>query len=152
MEEDAPRMVKTPWQDEEMPFEIAAEMGTKKVITEHSTIGMIVTTDGYIVTHQKQEYTGHNISEIYSSDLLEKMAATENGRINALLDNEKCTLFVYPIMNQWYEVLVVNNAELFENVYSQLLTNILVSLIIFCLISFFYYLGYKNEQAYGKKS
>lgn len=40
------RMVKTPWQDEEMPIEKAAEIGTKKVIQEHSTIAVMVTTDG----------------------------------------------------------------------------------------------------------
>lgn len=38
LEDDIPRMVKTPWSDEEIPFEIAAEVGTKKVIAEHSTI------------------------------------------------------------------------------------------------------------------
>ena len=56
MEEDDPRMVKTPWSNEEMPFEIAAEMGTKKVITEHSTIGIIVTTDGTITEIPREDY------------------------------------------------------------------------------------------------
>ncbi|MCL2751471.1 MAG: stage IV sporulation protein A [Firmicutes bacterium] len=45
-----PRMVRTPWSDAEMPFEQAAEMGTKKVITDHSTIGLVVTSDGSIGT------------------------------------------------------------------------------------------------------
>ena len=48
IENGAPRMVKTPWSDNEMPFEEAAEIGTHKVITEHSTIGILVTTDGSI--------------------------------------------------------------------------------------------------------
>ncbi|MBP5307652.1 MAG: stage IV sporulation protein A [Clostridia bacterium] len=47
-EEGNPRMVKTPWSDEEMPFEKAATMGTEKVIKEHSTIGVLVTTDGTV--------------------------------------------------------------------------------------------------------
>lgn len=46
MEEDRERMVKTPWSPQEIPFEKAAELGTKKVIGEHSNIGIIVTTDG----------------------------------------------------------------------------------------------------------
>ena len=46
LEDDMPRMVKTPWSTEEIPFEQAAEIGTKKVIQEHSTIGILVTTDG----------------------------------------------------------------------------------------------------------
>ena len=56
MEDDVPRMVKTPWQDEEMPFEVAAEVGTKKVITEHSTIGILVTTDGSITEIPREDY------------------------------------------------------------------------------------------------
>lgn len=46
MEEDAERMVKTPWFQEEIPFTQAAEIGTRKVIQDHSTIGIVVTTDG----------------------------------------------------------------------------------------------------------
>ena len=46
MENDVPRMVRTPWNDSDIPFEEAAEIGTRKVITEHSTIGILVTTDG----------------------------------------------------------------------------------------------------------
>ncbi len=56
MEEDAPRMVKTPWSDDEMPFNRAAEIGTKKVINEHSTIGLVVTTDGSIGEIDRSEY------------------------------------------------------------------------------------------------
>ncbi len=56
MEDDVPRMVKTPWSAEEIPFEQAAEIGTKKVITEHSTIGILVTTDGTITEIPREDY------------------------------------------------------------------------------------------------
>lgn len=56
MEEDVPRMVKTPWSDEEIPFEEAAEIGTRKVIQEHSTIGILVTTDGSITEIPREDY------------------------------------------------------------------------------------------------
>ena len=56
LEDDLPRMVKTPWQEEEMPFEIAAELGTKKVIVDHSTVGIIITTDGSISDIPRSEY------------------------------------------------------------------------------------------------
>ena len=46
MEEGKERMVKTPWYDYEIPFHQAAEMGTQKVIRDHSTIGLLVTCDG----------------------------------------------------------------------------------------------------------
>lgn len=50
LENDKPRMVKTPWSDDAIPFEQAAEIGTQKVITEHSTIGVVMTSDGSIDT------------------------------------------------------------------------------------------------------
>ncbi len=56
LEDDMPRMVKTPWSDDEMPFETAAEIGTKKVITEHSTIGILVTTDGTVTDIPREDY------------------------------------------------------------------------------------------------
>ena len=56
LEDDMPRMVKTPWSDEEIPFERAAEIGTKKVIEEHSTIGILVTTDGSITDIPRNDY------------------------------------------------------------------------------------------------
>ncbi len=56
IENDTPRMVKTPWFEEEIPFNMAAEIGTKKVITEHSTIGLVVTTDGSISEIPRAEY------------------------------------------------------------------------------------------------
>ena len=56
LEDDVPRMVKTPWSDEEIPFETAAELGTTKVISEHSTIGILVTTDGSITDIPREDY------------------------------------------------------------------------------------------------
>lgn len=56
LEDDMPRMVKTPWSEEEMPFETAAELGTKKVIVEHSTVGIIITTDGTVTDIPRDEY------------------------------------------------------------------------------------------------
>lgn len=56
MEDDIPRMVKTPWSQEEIPFERAAEIGTQKVIQEHSTIGILVTTDGSFSGINRDDY------------------------------------------------------------------------------------------------
>ena len=55
-ENDMPRMVRTPWFDHDIPFEEAAELGTRKVITEHSTIGVVVVTDGSIGSIQRESY------------------------------------------------------------------------------------------------
>ena len=56
IENGQPRMVHTPWQNEPMPFVEAAEMGTEKVIKEHSTIGMLITTDGTIGDISRESY------------------------------------------------------------------------------------------------
>lgn len=55
-ENNEPRQVKTPWSDESMPFEKAAEFGTEKVIKEHSTVGIVVTTDGSVAGISRENY------------------------------------------------------------------------------------------------
>ena len=56
MEENAQRMVKTPWNSEEIPFAEAASIGTRKVIEDHSTIGIVVTTDGTFGELPRENY------------------------------------------------------------------------------------------------
>lgn len=56
IEGEKPRLVKTPWTDEEIPFEDAATLGTDKVIKEHSTIGIMVTTDGSVTDIARSNY------------------------------------------------------------------------------------------------
>jgi len=56
MEEDGPRMVETPWSTLPMPFTKAAELGTQKVITDHSNIGLVITTDGSISDIPREDY------------------------------------------------------------------------------------------------
>ncbi len=56
LEGDQPRQVRTPWSDRELPFEKAAELGTQKVIRDHSTIGILVTTDGTITDIPRSSY------------------------------------------------------------------------------------------------
>lgn len=55
-DENGPRMVKTPWFNDEIPFVEAAEIGTEKVIKDHSTIGIVVTTDGSIGEFSREDY------------------------------------------------------------------------------------------------
>lgn len=55
-EDGLPRMVKTPWSEEEMPFKEAADLGTKKVIEEHSTVAIMVTSDGSVTDIDRLSY------------------------------------------------------------------------------------------------
>ncbi len=56
VDEDGPRMVMTPWCDHQIPFQEAAELGTRKVISEHSTIGLVVLTDGSVTDIPRRDY------------------------------------------------------------------------------------------------
>lgn len=69
MEGERERMVMTPWSEEPMPFAKAAEYGTKKVIHDHSTIGIVITTDGSFGDISRQSYKAaedKTISELKS--------------------------------------------------------------------------------------
>jgi len=69
IENEVPRMVKTPWYNEEIPFAQAAELGTKKVISDHSTIGLVVTTDGSISDIPREDYTEAESRVILAGDI-----------------------------------------------------------------------------------
>ncbi|MCF6466453.1 stage IV sporulation protein A [Clostridium sp. Cult2] len=72
IENDIPRMVSTPWYEKDIPFEEAAEIGTRKVITDHSTIGIVVTTDGSITDIDRSNYIKAEERVIFELKELEK--------------------------------------------------------------------------------
>ncbi len=113
--------------------------------------GMVVNTDGFIIAHKTEDYNGGNLKEIYGEELLDVIMNEKTGKTNAMIDGENCTLFIAPVMDQWRSVIVIGDTELFGDTYSQLAVNITVSTITFCLIAFFYYIGYKNEQLNAKR-
>ena len=127
-----------------------------KDITEQIDIagkgyGMVVNEDGFIVAHKNTELNGENLTDFYGKTFLDKILTAQNKAFQFDMYDSKCTVFTYPILNQWHAVIVVDNTELFETVHSQLVVNIMISLVTFSLILFFYYLGFKNERTYGKK-
>jgi len=69
---DGPRMVSTPWYDYDIPFEEAAETGTRKVITEHSTFGVLVTTDGTVTEIPRESYVEAEERVVYELKEMEK--------------------------------------------------------------------------------
>ena len=71
-EDDGPRMVKTPWADEEIPFDEAAEIGTKKVITDHSSIGLVITTDGSFSDIPREDYVSSEARVINELKAIDK--------------------------------------------------------------------------------
>ncbi len=124
IEEEQPRMVSTPWYDEEIPFNMAAEIGTKKVICEHSTIGLVITTDGSISSIPRDEYEEAEERVIDELKALEKpfvvlMNCVEPKSSNAI---ELCTQLTdkYGV-----PVVPVNCLELTQQEVNDILTDIL---------------------------
>ncbi len=113
--------------------------------------GLIVNRDGLIIAHQDNELIGTDFADEYGKTLLDSVLATDNGSLWASVNGEPSTLFVSRVMDRWYVVVTVTDKELYEDLYNQLTVTIIIFLIIYSLVAFFYYLGYKNEQAYGRK-
>ena len=124
IEDNAPRMVMTPWYENEIPFEDAAEIGTRKVITDHSTIGLVITTDGSITDIDRHSY------EDAEARVIEELKAINKPFIvllNTVYPNAERTLNLKNEMEQKYSatVLPVNCAELTEKDINEIIENIL---------------------------
>lgn len=113
-ENEAPRMVVTPWFDEEVPFNMAAEVGTRKVITEHSTIGIVITTDGSITDIPREEYEEAEERVISELKEMNKPFVVLLNCINPVSEKSKS---LAADMSEKYQVPVmpINCLELDEN-------------------------------------
>jgi len=124
IEGDQPRMVRTPWYESEIPFNMAAEIGTQKVITEHSTIGLVITTDGSISDIPRDEYAEAEervVSEL--RDLNKPFVVLLNcmypkGESAQKLANQLSAKYGVPVM-------AVNCLELGEQEIKEIITQIL---------------------------
>ena len=111
VEDGQPRMVRTPWQTEPMPFVAAAELGTKKVITEHSTIGMLITTDGSIGEIPRESYVGAEQRVVGELKAMGKPFAIVLNSSNP--SNEKSIALAYELEEKYgAPVALVNCLEL----------------------------------------
>ncbi len=124
IEEEQPRMVMTPWYDEEIPFNMAAEIGTKKVITEHSTIGLVVTTDGSISSIPREEYQEAEERVIDELRALNKPFVV---LMNSAQPQQPSTISLCKELTDRYSVPVipVNCLELTEQEVNDILSDIL---------------------------
>ncbi|MBE6828047.1 MAG: stage IV sporulation protein A [Ruminococcaceae bacterium] len=124
IEGEQPRMVHTPWFEEEIPFNMAAEIGTKKVITEHSTIGLVVTTDGSISDIPREEY---EIAEERVIDELKELNKPFIILLNCTYPDSESAVTLARELSEKYSVpvLPVNCLELNESKIKEILTQIL---------------------------
>lgn len=124
IENDQPRMVMTPWYDEPIPFNMAAEIGTRKVITEHSTIGLVVTTDGSISDIPREEYEEAEARVIYELKEINKPFAVV---LNCMYPNsDEATALKESLTDKYgVPVIAVNCLEIDEDVISKIISEVL---------------------------
>ncbi len=125
MDEDGPRMVRTPWYDYDIPFAEAAEIGTKRVITEHSTIGIVVTTDGSITEIPRTSYVKSEERVIEELQALGKPFVVV---LNSKTPSDPDTLALKEAMQQKYgvPVLLIDVANMQLQQMQQLFSDILL--------------------------
>ena len=140
MEDDMPRMVKTPWSDEEIPFSRAAEIGTKKVITDHSTIGIVVTTDGSITDIDRSSYVEaeerviRELKQINKPYIVILNSTKPNGKEAKKLENELSEKYNSRVISMDIENM---NEEDFSNIFERVLEEFPVTEIGFDLPEWF---------------
>lgn len=103
-DENGPRMVSTPWFDKPIPFQEAAELGTRKVISDHSTIGLVVTTDGSITEIPRESYKEPEERIIAELKELDKPFIVI---LNTTMPREEKTRELKQEMEQKYQVPVI---------------------------------------------
>ena len=134
MEEDSPRMVSTPWREEPMTLAEAAELGTHKVIDEHSTIGLVVTTDGSFTEIPRANYAPAEKRVIEELTALGKPFIV---LVNSADPQSEAAQDVCAQLRNDYQIepLAVNCAELDEKGITELLKRVLYEFPV-CEIGF----------------
>ncbi len=126
IEDENPRMVMTPWSSEPMPFAKAAEIGTQKVICDHSTVGIVVTCDGSITDIAKEDYKTAEERVINELKSIGKPFIVILNSVNPMSDQcEKCKLEMEEKYN--VPILPINCMELSEKDINSIIKNLLLA-------------------------
>ncbi len=114
--------------------------------------GFVIDENGLFIAHSDESKKGTQIAEIPDGEgLLKAIKDTGSGSFTYSPEGDRNTVFVNSITNNWYVVMVVRNAELYEDVKKQLAINIVIFTLVFVMIVFLYYVGHRNEKEYTKR-
>ncbi|MCR5148639.1 MAG: response regulator [Eubacterium sp.] len=109
--------------------------------------GFVVNNNGMIIAHHDKTENGKDYNALEDKhELFEKIVKTKEGNFKTTIDGDKCTVFVDSVMDQWYLVIVTKDYELYKDPMQLLIVSIIISMVVFILISVFYILGYRNER------
>ena len=109
--------------------------------------GYILNYDGLVISHKNKDEIGKNYStEEKQKELFDKVVNTGKGNFDMEIAGEDCTVFVDNVMGQWHLVIITAKKDIFKSQRQQLGLSILVSAVVFALISAFYIFGYRRER------
>ena len=114
--------------------------------------GFVMDRDGLIVAHSNQEERGKNYildENIQNPDMkhvIQKILLGTKGAFPITISGEECVVFVETVEDNWYVVMIINSAELFAKVHKVLITNVILSLVVFMLVSYFCTTSYFHKK------
>ena len=114
--------------------------------------GFVVDKTGLVIAHRDEAKKGTNLADTpVGEEYLTAIREAGTGSFRYVCDGQKSTVYVNGIMNDWYVVMVLSDRELYAEVRSQLIINVLICALIFMLIAVFYLSGQKNERDYTRR-
>ena len=114
--------------------------------------GFIMNRDGMIIAHADEEKKGTYLTETEEEkEFMRRVLETRDGYFEMDIEGKSSTVFVRPILDQWFVIIAISNEELYAEHWKQLTVNVLMCTMIFILIAVFYYLGNKNEQNFSRR-
>ena len=114
--------------------------------------GFVMDETGLFIAHGDETLKGTYINTTdEGQELLDAIRETGSGSFSHMYNGEECTLFVNAISNNWYVVMCLSNAELYEEVKSQVAMTILICTLVLTMIVVLYYVGRKNDRNYTKR-
>jgi signal transduction histidine kinase/CheY-like chemotaxis protein len=143
--------------DGESVMSLDVTMNEIQTIVQDVTIkgkgySMIVNEDGMIIAHRDASMNGKYIDDL--EDYGEVIPNLRNGGVTsfqAKIRDEKCTVFMAEVLDQWDALIIVENSELYKDVASQLIVNVLVYLISFGIISIVCFIAYRSVIKNSKR-
>ncbi|MBQ6094391.1 MAG: response regulator [Lachnospiraceae bacterium] len=143
--------------DGESVMSLDVTMNEIQTIVQDVTIkgkgySMIVNEDGMIIAHRDASMNGKYIDQL--EDYGEVIPNLRNGGVTsfqAKIRDEKCTVFMAEVLDQWDALIIVENSELYKDVASQLIVNVLVYLISFGIISIVCFIAYRSVIKNSKR-
>ena len=143
--------------DGESALSLDVTMNNIQSIIQNVTIkdkgyGFIVNEDGMIIAHHDASLNGRYISEIPGYEgFWENMQNAKDSSFQTEVNGESSTVFIEQVLQQWYVVIVVSDVDLFEDVKSMLIVNILVYSISFSVIALICFIAYRIERKYHQR-